>query len=571
MSSESEILLGWDCPTKIVHARAGLPETKDDESFTRWMRSESVKVAALARLLFDNLAAADAPVLPALLSGSTVGHAELCARGVMCRVDYLEMTAGEIRCYTVTPKVFRPARHEQRLEFETAFGRYRTEWLEWLRRLVVRAMVIQACFPQTRVRPFLIAPVDGECGTVERLHERIEHAICYGADTALRAEAERLLCIVDVRRECLGLLPAVRTRIEEIRAFLDAPTTPAIGYRCRKCEFRGEGDSGFKRCWGALAEVKPHMLDVGYVYFAQDAPGRPIVDEMASAGKASALDIPSHAIRGENAPRIALQLEGLRLGREILRPQMAQEFAALDPIVHLLDIEALRSACPAHRGGRVNRLSLFQFSVHTLKPGLPLQHRDWLNTDTDDPNLAFIAALRGAIGDEGSVLIWTDYERQSFREVVSDCMIDGRNTSEVQWLWDLLNSGRLVDQHEWCRRHYWHPLMGGRTSLKYALPAAWSEESPIKRRAPFREFPADRDPYSVLKEHDGVADGCAAMIAYLKLLATPPGSRPVIAADLRRYNTVDTMAQVFLYEYWAWRLGIAPPHAALRAETIRSA
>jgi hypothetical protein len=198
--------------------------------------------------------------------------------------------------------------------------------------------------------------------------------------------------------------------------------------------------------------------------------------------------------------------------------------------------------------------------LHTLTPGQSFQHTDWLHVDSnEDPNLAFIAALRAAVGsgDEGPILIWTEYERNCFTEVVSECLLDGRNTPAVRWLLDLLQSGRLVDQHAWCLRHYCHPRANGRTSLKATLAAAWSEDSPVKLNPVFSGFSPDIDPYAALKQQGSIADGCGAMTGYLRLLAAPPASRAAIAADLRRYNAIDTLAQVYLHQYWAWRLGLS--------------
>jgi hypothetical protein len=164
-----------------------------------------------------------------------------------------------------------------------------------------------------------------------------------------------------------------------------------------------------------------------------------------------------------------------------------------------------------------------------------------------------LAALRAALGDTGTVCIWTRYEEVSFRELLMELISSGVEGDDFDWLQRFLVSERLLDLHDLCFRNYFSPAQTakGRTSVKIILPAVWSVDSPIKQREPYSNFTCD--PYSFLKASGAVGDGCAAMEAYLDM--QNPDRRAEMSAQLLRYCGIDTLATVFVWEFWRWRLG----------------
>ncbi|MDO8544591.1 MAG: transposase [Opitutaceae bacterium] len=116
---------------------------------------------------------------------------------------------------------------------------------------------------------------------------------------------------------------------------------------------------------------------------------------------------------------------------------------------------------------------------------------------------------------------------------------------------------RLVDLHRILFENFHAPGMGGKTSIKRVLPALWAVDSPVKRQAPFDEFPADLDPYAYLKSIGGVTDGCGAMEQYVAMQNAVGEAREQIANALRRYVRVDALAMNFILAFWRWRLAEA--------------
>jgi hypothetical protein len=407
-----------------------------------------------------------------------------------------------------------------------------------------------------------VVPAKGAAASIEGLHGCFESAGMKWKlrDSMATPEAFRLLRTVDVTREAISVAKAVVAKVAVLNECLANPGKPELGYLCKKCEFRTTGKrSGFDICWGALANVSPHMFDLAYMYFIHDADGKPVANRLAQEGRVSLWDIPEEQIEGDYAERQLLQLEGTRSSQEIIGPELGEEMKQVVYPLHFLDIETVRSLLPVHQCSTVGGLTLFQFSVHRRNaPGGELEHVAWLNTEACDPNRRFLAALRSALGDTGSVLIWTRYEENSFCELLAELIGAGIEGPDFEWLTRLLTSGRIVDMNELCFRHYWHPQMKGRTSIKVVLPAVWSVDSAVKKAAPYAGF--TDDPYSFLKSLGAVGDGCAAMEAYLALQT--PECREDMAAQLLRYCGIDTLAMVYIWDYWQWRLQAGGSKAA---------
>ena len=69
---------------------------------------------------------------------------------------------------------------------------------------------------------------------------------------------------------------------------------------------------------------------------------------------------------------------------------------------------------PHHKGMSPYGQLAFQWSCHTQhEPNAPLEHREYLNTDPRWPNQIFAQTLREAVGDDGTLLVWSPFERRS--------------------------------------------------------------------------------------------------------------------------------------------------------------
>jgi hypothetical protein len=177
--------------------------------------------------------------------------------------------------------------------------------------------------------------------------------------------------------------------------------------------------------------------------------------------------------------------------------------------------------------------------------------------------------LRAAIGDEGSVVTWSHFEGATLKEIIADLAEFGRDVPDlVKWLQSV--PARIVDLHEWAKDDYYHPGMGGRTSIKVVIDALWNSDPQMRQQ--FQRLTAlapneAGDPYHALQtvKIDGaersVRDGTAAMRAYDAMMYGPgrndPATKERWARLLKQYCRLDTLSMVLILEHWRRAVGLA--------------
>src|SRR5262249_20061063 len=146
---------------------------------------------------------------------------------------------------------------------------------------------------------------------------------------------------------------------------------------------------------------------------------------------------------------------------------------------------------PAFAGTRPYEALPFQWSCHVETASKQLEHAEFLDTSGAPPMRAVAESLLVALGTDGPILVYTDYERRvlaALAERFPD-LAAGLNAAIA----------RTVDLHPPTKQHYDHAALNGSWSLKAVLPTV----------AP------DLD-YTKLRE---VQDGLAAQRAYLEASA----------------------------------------------------
>ena len=239
--------------------------------------------------------------------------------------------------------------------------------------------------------------------------------------------------------------------------------------------------------------------------------------------KLAALDVVEVADIPDDFPLSSLQ----RVLREAVlaeRPQAHGDLAAaLDAIeapVRHLDFETFAPAVPRYAGTRPYQTIPFLFSVHTERPGGAPEHADYLHEGGDDPRPALTRRLLAALGERGSICVYSVYERRILRALARALPQHQRALAAVQ--------KRLVDVHRIVKRNYYHPAFRGSFSIKAVLPALCPDAG-----------------YDDL----AIADGLTAAVHYQRALASDrePERRRAFA-DLRAYCQRDTLALVQLCE-----------------------
>jgi hypothetical protein len=131
-----------------------------------------------------------------------------------------------------------------------------------------------------------------------------------------------------------------------------------------------------------------------------------------------------------------------------------------------MDFETFMTAVPLYDGTSPYQSIPFQFSVHVIEqPGARPKHNSFLAKGKDDPRPAFLAALREAVGPDGTVLVYYEaFEKSRLKELAA-AFPEYKN-----WIADI--SKRIVDLLTPFRDFsYYHPSQTGSASLKKVMPA----------------------------------------------------------------------------------------------------
>jgi hypothetical protein len=513
----------------------------------------------------------------------TLFEAAVLQDGFLARFDVLVKDGDHFVLKEVKSKAADSFAHAEGRLLRGAKGGILADWRPYLEDVTFQRLVLARHFPLATIQCRLVTP--DKCRTTAidglprwfRLRRRpggTEVEFLGDAEALLR---DALLVELDVDGEVLELSAEVEATALSLRDFV-VPTTrkapPQIGYACRSCEYRTEKEpSGFRACWGPLADAHPHMLDLRRLDLLK-ADGERLADVMAREGRARLLDIDESACNATSpiGRRQLIQLRHTRAGTEFIDPALREALEGWEFPLHFIDFETSALALPYHSGMRPYETVAFQWSCHTI-PGLghPPVHREWINVTDMCPNVEFARSLITAIGDRGTVLRWAQHEVTVLRKIAGT--IRSRFPMEAplaEAIDVLLASDRMVDMCRLAERHHFHPDMAGSVSLKYVLPAVWCHNPGLHGIPWFRPYLriADGqaiDPYQTLpaleihNSAETVREGTGAVRAYQAMLYGEEADDPAIREAWRRlllqYCELDTMAMVIVWEHWCKQTG----------------
>jgi len=575
------------CPTAAHYGWSNYESKNDDDAFLQFLGEEGQTVGRMARRLFangllveeKNSERANEITRSHLVEDCTLFESCIIESNYVVRPDILIRKGGSLYIIEVKSKIGNLRQHREGKLLINCYGDVRAAYKEIVYDLAFQVEVIQRAFPNFSVVPYFLLPEErSRACQDEVLAARKREEIAF---------FENSEDIINQRRSesVLKFFPA-GTAIERIQTVTSATmNTMAIAwkserrpesrlrYGCRNCEFRIKGDhassDGYHKCWGRLAEPYPHIFDLHQLYSLKTPENKQalLADQKIRDDKTSLFDIKECELHGEHANRQRLQLEYQRSGEEWIDPKLGEEISKLQWPISFVDFETSMAAIPWHEGLKPYETLPFQFSAHILHEDGSYTHKEWLNVEDRVPTLPFIRELRKALGDVGSVLVFTSYENRILSEAIRllNRLHHDESKEEREWITELLNSDRIVDQHDWVHRFYFHPQMGGRTSIKVVLPAVWKNNPSLHSHEYFKRYFSEKDgeildPYKTLPAANlgvtpiQVREGCGAMQGYRALIlgqgADCPKAKEAIATLLRNYVTLDTASQWMIFEHW---------------------
>ena len=276
-----------------------------------------------------------------------------------------------------------------------------------------------------------------------------------------------------------------------------------------------------------------HCIDpVTCEYFERCNPPRPndhvgylprihasAMEELEEMGVESIKDIPNDFELSEIQRRAATCVQ---TGEPWFDPKLRDVLGGLVYPLYFADFETVNPAIPRYVGMRPYDHLPFQWSVHVQRqPGAETEHYEFLAEHASDPRRDFITSLCAALGESGSIAVYSSFEAQRLSELGSWFPEFADRIAAIQ--------AHLFDLLPVVREHTYHPAYGGSFSIKSVLPALVPEMS-----------------YEGME----VANGQAAGIAWEALVGggLNDDERDRVRKALLAYCSLDTLAMVRLVE-----------------------
>lgn len=575
MLTKSEYQLAKSCPKKLVYKRAGYPQASDESDFMSFLSEKGDMVGELARLWWM----AEHSCVDCQNRAVSIEEIRACdfgvffevplkANGLYCRVDILVKNGDQIDLIEVKSKATGLKRAVDSLKDE-------------LVDVTFQYHVAQQVFKGYVLTPFLMTP--------NKEFSANQDGMLFWAEDFTQEEVAKKLFDLDffnldsVGDQVQSLLQSEIMSIEHVVKMLQTGVFEApLGKHCAHCEFRTPTVSlnGFGECWAKCELPENNIFDLYHGGSMKTPEGTFLIDDLISQGRLALSDIQESELRNKKGElssrgvRQVLQIVKTRQGQEWHGPTLVDDISSLEYPLFFIDFETYSSTVPLYKGQSPNAVLPFQWSCHKIeRPGADLQHYSWLHGLDGplhvDPTVGFAKSLALLLGDKGSVLVWSSYEK---RVVSSVSEVLKQSIPNREWLWTLLdrqfglNAGRLVDMMDLAERGYFHPRMKGKLSIKAVLPAVLSAQStevcvPVKVNNESVTL-STTDPYTELGQimearlGAAITNGSQAIIAYEEMHRLYRQSMDYSATGkaLQSYCELDTMAMVVIFNHWVNRI-----------------
>jgi len=213
---------------------------------------------------------------------------------------------------------------------------------------------------------------------------------------------------------------------------------------CRNCDM-------FRECLGAGIEY--HIFDLPR--FSQKR-----FDSLMELEITSVTDISDVFDLTENQKKI---MECVKSGRMLLGKSLKKDLDSIAWPAYYLDFETVSTAIPLYPGVAPHAQILTQFSIHKCSsPEEIVNHFEYLADPSKDCRRDLAEKLIECLGDNGSILVYSRFERDRIKELIDEYPDFSARLSALL--------DRLVDLEAIIRNNVNHPDFHGKTSIKQVLP-----------------------------------------------------------------------------------------------------
>ena len=257
-------------------------------------------------------------------------------------------------------------------------------------------------------------------------------------------DLQQLFVVEDVTEEVLPRLSEIPRQLDDMQTLL-TQTSPPVREPDGHCHTPYECPF-----WAYCTKQKPKR----WIYYL---PGtHNVVRRLMKQGIEQIDEIPSRVKLSPLQQRVKENVEWLS-------PALAQVLESVHYPVHHLDFETCMPAIPLYPQTRPYQPVPIQWSNHIERDDTTLHHDTYLCTDHHDPRETLAVTLLASLGQEGSICVYSDYEKYILTALADALPALREDLLQVTHrLWDLL----AVIQ-----AHYYHPGFQGSFSMKSVLPA----------------------------------------------------------------------------------------------------
>ena len=323
-------------------------------------------------------------------------------------------------------------------------------------------------------------------------------------------DLEQLFEMVSVLQEARDLQSEIPGQLENMRGVLAEGIVPEIdiGSQCSDpydCDFIGH-------CWAPVPELS--VFNVAWLK-------KETKFDLYRSGILRIEEIPDNY---KLTARSSFHVKSHKNGKEVIDRQAIREFidGLLYPL-YFLDFETYNPAIPPFDGIKPYGKIPFQYSLHRKESSeANATHAGFLAEAGIDPRRELVVSLLEGIERSGDILVYNQSFEKSVIKKLAQHFPDLAN--ELEEL--LLRIQDLMVPFQ--KRHYYHPQMNGKYSIKSVLPALVPDLS-----------------------YDGltIANGDLAMQAFAELqVEDDPDQVAVVRRDLWEYCKLDTFAMVRILE-----------------------
>ncbi len=585
--SKSDFTLALDCLMKLYFKKMHYPTLTTE--YIELLKQGGYMIGKIAQLLYDgseikfdeDLIKAYDLTMKALQVNENIFlyEATFFEEGYLVRVDILQKNSRGLKIIEVKSSSFDVTK------YPPGSQKFLTKYEEKLNDIAFQYFVLKKIFPKTPLKASLMLPDKAKTVTLDNLPTLFtlrKGGNFYQVDFNGNKEELRksnFLTEIDVTDVVIAMQDKISESAIKFLSYLTDSKgllkfIPELSKNCRECEFRAVGSDdrdGFKECWGQLSNVDPHVFDLYYMGTIGGTK-EPLVNKLISEKKVSMYDFPNSVLQKERGKRQKIQINYTRENKEWVSDELASIIKSVSYPLYFIDFEASTLVTPYHKGMRPYEKVAFQWSCHKIeKPGEEPTHFEWININNIFPNFDFAETLKSTIKNEGTVLTWATYENTTLKDIEEQMMkYNYKNKELSDWLNKIVKTKenpitRILDMNDLTLKHYFHPLMKGKTSLKWVLPAVWQIDDKLHHYEFSKKYYKEEngniiDPYITLPKIDIaeraelVKEGIGAMMAYQEMLyglsKDDKEKKEAWKKLLLQYCELDSSAMVIVWKHW---------------------